>query len=300
MEQPVGRFEDGVQTSGQEFYSSKAVRPFTREDILNGRVIKINPALITITDGFVNTVAPENLQKQVIEQVHRLLSHKIQTLHIDVNFEDYSGFGASGPDINRTVFTPSFSQNLNGIVQAKGAYLNLHLLTNDPLLHLTEYATVGAGAICFQLDSVPDEKALAQIIEKIRLLGACASPVIETVGTEYLQPRRREEVLTFLEPVLSQIGMLTFQVAGTASRSNALAGQFAREQAQSYISFLKQSFYGTIQLQGGMTTQTIGEAVRLGADFIVCGSEIFRNREGRSAETVIDDLLLRAADALEG
>jgi hypothetical protein len=48
-----------------------------------------------------------------------------------------------------------------------------------------------------------------------------------------------------------------------------------------------------------MTTQTIGDAVRLGADFIVCGSEIFRNREGRSAEAVIDDLLLRAADALE-
>jgi pentose-5-phosphate-3-epimerase len=288
-----------MQTPGQTFYSNKAVRPFTREDILKGRVIKINPALITITDGLVNTVPPVSLQQQVIERVHRLLTHKIRTFHVDVNFEDYSGFGASGPDLNRTIFTPAFLRTLNHSVQAKGAYLNLHLLTDFPLEHLAEYAAVGARAVCFQLDSVSDGKVLTELIAKIQRLGACASPVIETVGTENLQPRSREAVLKFLEHVLAQIGMLTFQVAGTASRSHALAGHFANEQAQSYISFMKQAFRGTIQLQGGMTTHTIADAVQVGADFIVCGSEIFRNREGRSMETVIDDLLLKAADALD-
>jgi pentose-5-phosphate-3-epimerase len=187
---------------------------------------------------------------------------------------------------------------LNHTVQENGAYLNLHLLTDRPLEHLAEYAAVGAGAICFQLDTVPDSKVLAELIAQIQRLGACASPVIETVGTENLRPSSRETVLEILEPVLSKIEMLTFQVAGTASRSNAQAGQFAREQARSYISFMKQAFGGTIQLQGGMTTHTIGDAVQLGADFIVCGSEIFRNGEGRSMEAVIDDLLLKAADAL--
>ena len=287
-----------MQTPGQMFYSNKAVRPFTREDILNGRVIKINPALITITDGLVNTILPTALQGRVMEQVHRLLAHKIQTFHVDVNFEDYSGFGASGPDSNRNVFTPSFLQTLNDIVQAKGAFLNLHLLTDFPLQHVTEYATVGAGAICFQLDSVPDERVFAELIAQIQDLGACASPVIETVGTENLPPRSKETVLALLKPLFPRIGMLTFQVAGTASRSHTPAGQFAEEAVKSYISFMKQAFRGTIQLQGGMTTHTIGEAVQLGADFIVCGSEIFRNREDRAAEAVIDDLLLRAADAL--
>jgi pentose-5-phosphate-3-epimerase len=122
--------------------------------------------------------------------------------------------------------------------------------------------------------------------------------VIETVGTENLQPRSREAVLAFLEPALSDVGMLTFQVAGTAARSNAPAGQFAHQQAGSYISLMRQAFRGTIQVQGGMTAQTIGSAVELGAEFIVCGSEIFRNQEGRSMETVIDELLLRAAAAL--
>lgn len=288
-----------MQTPGQKFYSNPTIGSFTRQDILNGRVIKINPALITITDGFVNKVPPVKLQQQVIEQVSQLLAHKIQTFHVDVNFEDYSGFGASQPDLNTAIFTPQFLQTLNQHVQAKGAFLNLHLLTDFPLRRLAEYAAVGAGAICFQLDSVPNDRVLSELIEQIQRLGACAIPVIETVGSENLRPRSREAVLTFLEPVLSQVGMLTFQVAGTASRSGALAGQFANEQARSYISFMKPAFRGTIQLQGGMTTQTIGDAVRLGAEIIVCGSEIFRNREGQSMEAVIDDLLLRAADALD-
>jgi pentose-5-phosphate-3-epimerase len=288
-----------MQMPGQKFYSNKPVASFTRQEVLNGRVIKINPALITITDGFVNQVPPEKLQGQVIEQVRRLLAHRIQTFHVDVNFEDYSGFGASGPDLNREIFAPQFLQTLNEIVHAEGAYLNLHLLTDFPLQHLAEYASVGAGAICFQLDSISSDKMLAELIEQIERLGACASPVIETVGTENLRPHSKEAVLAFLEPVLAQLGMLTFQVAGTASRSNAQAGQFASEQARSYILFMKQAFRGTIQLQGGMRTPTIGNAVQLGAEFIVCGSELFRNQEGRSVEAVIDDLLLRAADALE-
>ena len=225
-----------VQTPGQKFYSNKAVRPVTRQDVLNGRVIKINPALITITDGFVGKNAPGNLQRQVVERVRQLLAHKIQTFHVDVNFEDYCGFGASGPDLNRTVFTPEFLQALNHIVQANGAHLNLHLLTDFPLQHLIEYAAVGAGAICFQVDSALNDQVLAQLIAQIKRLGACASPVIETVGSENLRPRSKEEVLAILKPVLSGVGMLTFQVAGTASRSTGLAGQFAIEQARSYIS----------------------------------------------------------------
>jgi pentose-5-phosphate-3-epimerase len=216
-----------------------------------------------------------------------------------VNFEDYSGFGASRPDLNQVVFTPRFLQTLNKLFQPHEAYLNLHLLTDLPLQHIAEYAEVEAGAICFQLDSVSDEKMLAEVIDSIQRLGACASPVIETVGTENLQLRSRESVLAMLTPVLPRIGMLTFQAAATAARSNLPAGQFAAEQVHSYISFLKQAFHGTIQLQGGMTTRTIRAAVQLGADFIVCGSEIFRNKEGHSPEAVIDDLLQQAAEGLE-
>jgi pentose-5-phosphate-3-epimerase len=288
-----------MQTPGQSFYSNPYSGTFTREDVLKGEVIKINPALITVSDGFVDKVTSAELQKQVLEQVSQLLAHKIRTFHVDVNYEDYSDFGASNPDLNRAIFSPRYLQTLNHFVQAKGAHLNLHLLTDFPQLHIVEYENVGAGAVCFQLDSIPDSHVLGELITSIHRMGACASPVIETVGSENLKPREKEAVLALLEPVLAQVGMLTFQAAGTASRSDRQAGRFAFEQASSYVAFMKRAFRGTVQLQGGITTETIGEAVRLGTEFIVCGSEIFRNRDGRSPVVVIDRLLQRAAEVFE-
>jgi hypothetical protein len=38
-----------TMTDAQRFYSQPAPRPITRQDVLDGRIIKLNPALITIT-----------------------------------------------------------------------------------------------------------------------------------------------------------------------------------------------------------------------------------------------------------
>jgi hypothetical protein len=35
-------------TDGQRFYSQAAPRPVTRQDVLDGRIIKLNPAVITM------------------------------------------------------------------------------------------------------------------------------------------------------------------------------------------------------------------------------------------------------------
>lgn len=57
------------------------------------------------------------------------------------------------------------------------------------------------------------------------------------------------------------------------------------EQRRAYIRGLRQGYSGTLQLQRGITTQTIGAA------FVVCGTEIFGKHEGRAPETVIDEPL---------
>ncbi|HLO13514.1 MAG TPA: hypothetical protein VK206_01705 [Anaerolineales bacterium] len=247
-----------------------------------------------------NKVAPEKLQHQVDVHVRQLLAYGIKTFHADVNFEDYSGYGTLRPDLNGTIFTPLFLQRLKRLVHGHGGYLNLHLLTDFPKQHFSEYEAVEADAICFQLESLPNDCQLAALIEAIQRSGACASPVIETVGSEGLVPPSPESVFSRLKPLLAEIGMLTLQVAGTTSRSNTAAGGLAIERARAYIDTLRPVFAGTLQFQGGITTRTIGQAVRLGAEFVVCGTEIFRNREGRTAEAVIDELLQRAAQSLVG
>jgi hypothetical protein len=121
-------------TDGQRFYSVPVLRTFTRQDVLDGKVVKLNPALITITDGLVGEVAPKVLQEQVLTQVKLLLKHKIRTFHVDLNFEDYSGFGQRRPDINTPVFTPDFLAQLDEQIRAGGGFLNLHLLTDRPIV----------------------------------------------------------------------------------------------------------------------------------------------------------------------
>jgi len=287
-----------VATEGQTFYGTSSMESVAFKDVLEGRIIKISPALITITDGSVDTTPPEILQQKVQDHVIQLLGYKVRTFHVDINFKDYRGFGSKRPDINTAIFTPSFLESLNEVVRSYDGFLTLHLLTDFPQRHLRRFDHIESSAVCFQLEVISDSKQLEELVHHILDIGACASPVIETVGSKNLMPKPKEEIFTFLEPVLPEIGMLTFQAAGTASRSDVSAGTFDKEQVGSYVECVKELFAGTIQLQGGITTSTIGEAVKLGAEFLVSGTQIFDNQEGLTPPEVIDIMLMEAAKAL--
>jgi pentose-5-phosphate-3-epimerase len=280
------------------FYSQSALESFSRDDVLAGRVIRINPALITITDGLVETTAPAALQERIQARVNELLRHKVRTFHVDINFPDYSGYGPKRPDINTGIFSPPFLADLNAMVRAGGGFLNVHVLTHAPREQLRAFDGVAFGAICFQLDVLTNAREVVALVDAIWDTGACASPVIETVGSGQAAPRSPAEVLALLEPTLPRIGMLTVQAAGTAARSTQVQGAFSQGPAAAYIAALRPIFPGTLQLQGGVTTRTIGDVVRLGAEFLVCGTEIFHHPAERTPPQVIDDLLERAAHAL--
>ncbi|MBS7645281.1 MAG: hypothetical protein QXR65_08880 [Candidatus Bathyarchaeia archaeon] len=76
---------------------------------MNGKIIKLNPALVTLTDGLIGRVPPRLIREKVLCQVEHILEHgKVYTFHVDVNFEDYEGFGLKRPKINTSVFSPAF------------------------------------------------------------------------------------------------------------------------------------------------------------------------------------------------
>jgi pentose-5-phosphate-3-epimerase len=287
-----------MTTAAQAFYGVTSLRGCTREDVLAGRAIKINPALVTLTDGQIDHVDPLELQQRIWEQVVDLLAFKIRTFHVDLNFDDYSGYGDERPQNNLAIFTTAFLGRLNGLITSSGGFLNLHLLTDYPQRHLEDVAHLAPGAICFQLEALASPGPVAQLINRIHALGAAASPVVETVGSDHLRPLPPDQARDLLMPVLPTLEMVTLQAAGTASRSNRPAGVFAQETAAAYLSGLRSAFTGTVQIQGGITTETIGAAVALGAEFLVCGTQLFRHHERAAARTVIDALLTEAADAL--
>jgi len=57
--------------------------------------------------------------------------------------------------------------------------------------------------------------------------------------------------------MLPILGMLTFQAAGTASRSDQRPGSLAVDRVAPFIDILKDGFDGTLQLQGGIKTNTM-------------------------------------------
>jgi hypothetical protein len=154
-----------MQTARQRFYGHSALSSFSLPDVLDGHVIRINPALIPLIDERVDTTPPATLQPSVQDQVMRLVSHKIHTFHVDVNYPDYKGYGRQPPAINTHVFTPTFLQDLNALVRSKGGFLNLHLLTNSPLKQLRRYDHIELGAVCFQLEVLRDAGQLAELID---------------------------------------------------------------------------------------------------------------------------------------
>lgn len=286
-------------TARQDFYSKVSPAAFTRQNILSGHAIKINPALIVMVDTLTDQVTPAVLQQRVKSAVVFLLQHKIRTFHLDLNFNDYGGFKANMPPVNTAVFTPAFIEDLNGIVRANNGFLNLHLLTGDPLRHWERFDHILLGAVCFQLDAVFEPARLRELVARITATGACASPVIETVGSDTLIPAGPDAVFALLEPVLADIGLLTFQTAQTAARSDTSAGRFQPDRLEPYLRPARQSFGGAIQLQGGITLETAAQAVQLGADFLVCGTELFYNKAGFSTPQVIDRMFETIAATFE-
>lgn len=281
-------------SKAQEFYSIPSL-PSTKENILSGRIVKMNPALVTILDGLLEESPIEILQDKVWNHVIGLMAHsRVFTFHLDINFVDYSGFGSNQPGVNTNIFTPYFLKKLNSEIRRNNGYLNVHFLTDYPLEHLKEYSHIGFGAICYQLDIIKNILYHQQLISEIISQGACASPVLEVIGSKNVIPRCKEEVLSFIKPVLSSIGMLTFQVETTAARSNNSAGLIGDLTVHEYIEFFKQYFHQTIQIQGGIKISTIADAVDLGANLLVSGTQIFHNKE-YTPEKVIELMLLEVA-----
>lgn len=288
-----------MNSKRQSFYSKSSLKSFTEEDVLSGNIIKVNPALITILDKAHNNLSVDKIKEKVLEETEVLLNQgKVHTLHVDINFEDYSNFGNNGPAVNSHIFNIDFLEELSRLSESFQCFLNIHLLTNNPLNKIKEMKNIKLGAVCFQLEVIKDSENLSEIINEITATGACASPVIEVVGTEKFSPKSKEEILDFLLPYKEKIGMLTFQVESTGSRSNFSSGMLSSDEISEYIKFFRGNFQGAIQIQGGITLSTLKHAIKLGSEFLVCGTEIFNNKYGYSSKEVITKMLEEASKAL--
>ena len=182
-------------------------------------------------------------------------------------------------DVMDNHFVPNltFGPQMVGRIQDVSTIpLDVHLMIDDPDRWAPGYAELGAFSVTFHAEAAKDAVALAR---RLRELGARAGIA--------LKPGTAVEPYLELLPEFDQVLVMTVEPG--------FGGQSFIESVMPKLVSLREARGDLdvwLQVDGGITTDTIGIAAEAGADTFVAGSSVFRGAD--PAANILD---LRAAAA---
>ncbi len=155
-----------------------------------------------------------------------------------------------------------------------------HLMIDNPGPFIKDYAEAGCDLMTIHVEAVADA---APVLKRIREQGALASLALNP-----------ETSLSAIEPFLDQLDAVL--VMGVKP---GFGGQSLDPGAFDKLRRLRQQGPAGLVLgiDGGMHRQTIPDAVRAGADYLVVGSGLFRAADFAAEFRVLHDLALKAGQA---
>lgn len=173
-------------------------------------------------------------------------------------------------DVMDGVFVPSISFGmplLASIRKASKAFYDVHLMIEDPMRYLEEFAECGADGITIHLeacDQMPDAAYTVEALTKIRKLGLKAGLTLKPATAV----KRAEKYLPYLDMLL----LMTVEPG--------FGGQKYIEKSTERIRLAKKmisdsGFPVLIEVDGGITLGNLDTVLNAGADVIVAGSAIF-------------------------
>jgi len=172
-------------------------------------------------------------------------------------------------DIMDNIFVPNFTfdfQRAKEIIAFSDLPVDAHLMIADPDISAPKYAQAGCVSVTFHLEAA---KNMGQTISDVKSNGAKVGVAVKP-GTSF----------SLVEPFIEQIDLLLIMTV-----EPGFGGQsFMHEQmdkvktARSRIELMK----GTkplIQVDGGISLETIGEAAKAGANCFVAGSAVYKSAD---------------------
>lgn len=186
-------------------------------------------------------------------------------------------------DVMDNHFVPNltFGPQMVGRIQDVSAIpLDVHLMIEDPDRWAPGYAELGASSVTFHAEAAADPVGLAR---RLRSIGARAGIA--------LKPGTAAEAVVELLPEFDQVLVMTVEPG--------FGGQSFREETMPKLRELRAAVEARgldvwLQVDGGITEETIAIAAANGADTFVAGSSVFR---GDPAERIA---ALRAAAHVHG
>jgi ribulose-phosphate 3-epimerase len=186
-----------------------------------------------------------------------------------VNMQHELGRIASADLVHVDVMDNHFVPNLTFGPQMVGRIqdvspipLDVHLMIDDPDRWAPEYAELGAYSVTFHAEAVADPVALAR---RLRSIGARAGIA--------LKPGTSAEACLDLLDEFDQVLVMTVEPG--------FGGQSFMPETMPKLRLLRDAVQARgldvwLQVDGGVTEETIVTAARSGADTFVAGSSVFR------------------------
>ena len=172
-------------------------------------------------------------------------------------------------DIMDNIFVPNFTfdfQRAKEIIAFSDLPVDAHLMIADPDVSAPRYAQAGCVSVTFHLEAA---KNIGQTISDVKSNGAKVGVAVKP-GTPF----------SLVEPFIEQIDLLLIMTV-----EPGFGGQsFMHEQmdkvktARSRIELIKGG-KPLIQVDGGISLETIGEAASAGANCFVAGSAVYRSAD---------------------
>lgn len=207
--------------------------------------------------------------------IHKLLvSPSILAADFAKLGEDVAKVTEGGCDlIHLDVMDGHFVPNLTigpGIIKSIRSYSNLvfdtHLMISDPLKYADSFVKSGADHITFHLEC---DNPTDEVIQKLRHLGV-------SVGIS-LKPATPAEKLF---PYLDQIDLVLIMTVEPGFGGQSFMSHMMPKVKAIKNEIVKRNLQVHIEVDGGLDSNTVEDAVRAGANMIVAGTSVFRNPDG--------------------